>query len=275
MALLLLVLVTVVGCTTRTAAGLHVEELRIPVSFPDEELVLEGLVVRPDKAGTYPMVVLTHGAPRLARQRANRRASDLLHQAAALAEAGWTAAVIVRRGYGASGGEFAEGYGRCDDPDYVRAGNATAEDLRAAVRYLRTLDFVDPNRVAVVGQSAGGFGAVALSASPAPGMVAAVSIAGGRGSRSSGEVCSPARLVEAFSKYGAAAQVPMLWLYPDENDYFPRPLVEALHGAYTRAGGTATLRLVDGDHNLFYRPAEIEHWRRIVIQFLSEYLDAR
>ncbi len=49
-----------------------------------------------------------------------------------------------------------------------------------------------------VGVSAGGFATVALTADPPPGLVAAISFAGGRGSPESDRVCRPDRLIDAF-----------------------------------------------------------------------------
>ena len=59
---------------------------------------------------------------------------------------------------------------------------------------------IDATRIISVGQSAGGFATVALTADPPAGLVAAISFAGGRGSPRDGEVCADERLVAAFAR---------------------------------------------------------------------------
>ena len=51
------------------------------------------------------------------------------------ARRGWAAAVVMRRGYGGSGGSFAERAGGCEQPDYVRASQTSTQDIRAAIAY--------------------------------------------------------------------------------------------------------------------------------------------
>ena len=71
-----------------------------------------------------------------------------------------------------------------------------------------------------VGHSAGGFASVALSADPPPGLVAAISFAGGRGSRADDEVCSEDALVKAFATFGKTSRIPLLWVYAANDRFF-------------------------------------------------------
>ena len=105
------------------------------------------------------------------------------------ARRGWAMAAVLRRGYGQSGGGWAESFGPCDNANYIRAGRAGADDLRAAFAYLSHRADVDPRRMIAVGVSAGGFATVALTENPPPGLLAAISFAGGRGSESADNVC--------------------------------------------------------------------------------------
>ena len=41
--------------------------------------------------------------------------------------------MVLRRGYGKSDGEWAEGFGECTRPDYLAAAHGAVADLRAAV----------------------------------------------------------------------------------------------------------------------------------------------
>jgi len=84
----------------------------------------------------------------------------------------------------------------------VKVGLATLHDILAAPAYFAGQGFVDPNRVILIGQSAGGLGSVAADSRNPPGVVGFVYFSGGRGSRSSGSNCSPKHLVDATGHFG-------------------------------------------------------------------------
>ncbi len=135
-------------------------------------------------------------------------------QAIEFVRRGWTAAVVMRRGFGDSGVGFAEGIGTCSEPDYSRAGRAAAADLKAAIAFLATRPDVDASRIISVGASAGGFATVALSADPPQGLLAGVSFAGGRGSDKPDEVCREDKLISAFDEFGMRSRLPMRGCMP-------------------------------------------------------------
>ena len=100
---------------------------------------------------------------------------------------------------------------------------------------------IDATRIISVGQSAGGFATVALTADPPAGLVAAISFAGGRGSPRDGEVCEEDRLVAAFAAFGKTSRIPMLWVYADNDLFFGPKLAQRMHQAFAGAGGEAEL----------------------------------
>jgi hypothetical protein len=157
--------------------------------------------------------------------------------------------------------------------DYYDSGRDSAKDLRAALEYLATRPEVDGSRMISVGVSAGGFATVALTADPPPGLVAAISFAGGRGSRKPDEVCNPEILVRAFYDFGKTARIPMLWVYA-ENDHFFGPAIAAqFYQAFTSAGGKAEFVRAaafrrDG-HGLFSL-AGTPIWTPMVESFLAQ-----
>jgi len=164
------------------AADIYLEEeLRIPLPTADSH-GLEALLVRPKESGRYSLALISHGSPRSPAGRTEMTPWAMLPQAIEFARRGWAAVVVLRRGYGGSGGGWAETYGPCANPDYVAAGSAGAADLNAAISFLGGRPDVDTSRMIAVGVSAGGFATVALTADPPPGLVAAISFAGGRGS---------------------------------------------------------------------------------------------
>jgi dienelactone hydrolase len=181
--------------------------------------------------------------------------------------------MVLRRGYGTSGGGFREDAQACSPhPDYYDSGKESAKDLRAAIAYLAKLPEVDASRIISVGISAGGFATVALTSDPPPGLVAAINFAGGRGSRKPDEVCNPGDLIRAFSDFGKKSRTPMLWVY-SENDHFFGPQIAAqFYQAFTQSGGKASfIRATpfrrDG-HGLFSLPG-IPIWTPMVDEFLA------
>jgi dienelactone hydrolase len=96
-------------------------------------------------------------------------------------EHGFVVIAAMRRGYGATGGYWVAPYGKCPDADYARAGLETARDIAATVDYAAALPFARPQGIVLVGQSAGGWGAIAYNSTPHPRVTAIVNMAGGRG----------------------------------------------------------------------------------------------
>jgi len=222
------------------AQDLVEQALRIPM-WEAGKNGLEAVMVRPNEPGPHPLALVSHGTPREADQRPGMTPWGLIPQAREFARRGWVTVIVMRRGYGDSGGGYNEDAHTCSPrSDYYDSGTESAKDLRATIAYLSTLPEVDASRIIAVGVSAGGFATVALTADPPPGLVAAISFAGGRGSRRPDEVCNPGQLVQAFSDFGKKSRIPMLWVYSDNDHFFgPQIAAQSFH-AFTAAGGNAT-----------------------------------
>ena len=259
------------------AEGLLQEPVRVPATFAGlfggRTVTLDGLVVRPDGPGPFPIAVINHGAPRDAARRETMAPLTYVPQAREFARRGWAVLIFMRRGYGASEGEYVESSGPCKKPDYVQSGERSADDIRQAIRYMASRPYADPKRIISVGQSAGGFATVALTADPPPGLVAAISFAGGRGSLAENEVCTPPALIGAFGRFGKTSRLPTLWVYTENDRYFAPPLAKAFVTAFTQAGGKARFVAApafgEDGHNLF-SGAGIPQWTPYVDQFLTE-----
>jgi dienelactone hydrolase len=234
---------------------------------------LEAVMVRPNEPGPHPLAVLTHGTPREAGDRPGMSPWQMIPQAREFARRGWTTVIVLRRGYGDSGGGFEEDARACSNRvDYYDSGKESAKDLRESIAYLSKLPEVDPSRIISVGISAGGFATVALTADPPPGLVAAISFAGGRGSRKPDEVCNPGELIRAFHQFGEKSRIPMLWVYAENDHFFGPQIAESFFEAFRQAGGKATfIRAApyrrDG-HGLFSLGG-ISIWPSMVDDFLE------
>jgi dienelactone hydrolase len=269
----ILALLTIQTCT-RPVVGQHLveQELRIPAPGAGEQ-GLEALMVRPDEPGPHPLALINHGSPRVAAERGKMRPASFLPQAREFARRGWTTVIVMRRGFGNSGGDFAEDAHPCGQhPEYYEAGVQAANDLRAAIAYLSKLPEVDASRIISVGVSAGGFATVALTANPPQGLVAGISFAGGRGSQSSDNVCNAQIEINAFREFGESSSVPMLWVYAENDHFFGPQLAAEFYRAFTEGGGKAQFVSAgpfgtDG-HHLFSADG-IPIWMPIVDEFLK------
>ena len=192
---------------------------------------------RPGGPGPFPLLVLSHGSPRSAADRAGYGPGTMRDQASALAQRGLAVAVVIRRGYGGTG-RWAETYGGCAQPDYYRAGLASAQDIEAATEVLSREPGIDASRIVLMGVSAGGWASVAAGSRRH--VLGVVSFAGGRGSRGPDDVCDESALISAIGRYGATSRSPEMWIYSVNDRFFGPALARRMFGAFTAGGGKAT-----------------------------------
>jgi dienelactone hydrolase len=242
-----------------------------PHSLPNG---LDAIEVYADFPGKHPLVVLTHGTSIKEEDRRRVTPWAQVWQAMWFAQRGYVAIVVVRRGYGLSGGERDHYYGECHAGGFKDAGNASADDLRAVISYGQSLPEVDPATVVSTGISTGGFAQVALSSNPPPGLRAAINFAGNIGSDGMEHNCDFPDLVDAFGSFGKGARkhgdLPMLWIYAENDHYVTMAMARQLAVAYAKGGGVEQFiaALPDGDdgHNLY---GHISMWSDTVAAFLK------
>ena len=191
---------------------------------------------------------------------------------------GYAVVLPLRRGYGETGGPWVEQYGSCARPDYFHSGLRAAEDIRATIDFMRQQPFIQPTRTIVVGHSAGGWAADALSSLNPPGVAGLISFAGGRGGHQTDKAaingnCGPQALVSGAGRYGATARQPMLWIYSNNDTFFDAPLARQMADAYKAAGGKLDFEQVaaygsDG-HGLVTEPGAMPIWVPLVEKFLK------
>jgi dienelactone hydrolase len=270
-AAMLAALIVGIALPPAAAEPFHREDLRIPIEAAGPR-GLEAMLLRPSGTRRYPLALISHGTPREAMRREEMSPYRSYRQALEFARRGFAALVFMRRGYGDSGGKFAESSGPCERRDYLRSARASASDLRAAVDAMSNRTDVSTDGMIAVGASAGGLASLALSADPPQGLAAVINFAGGRGSRAENDVCDEDALVRAFATLGKTSRIPTLWIYAQNDKYFGPELARRMHAAFTSAGGRA--QFVDfpphGDdgHALFSRAIPL--WTPIVDSFLRD-----
>ena len=207
---------------------------------PDgKPVLLKARVFRPAGDGPFKAAVISHGSPASSAARPKMAVPRFHAPAAWLLERGYLVVLPLRRGYG-NQGDWEEDYGNCRGADYVAAGNATADDIVAAARFVGALPYVKRDRILLVGVSAGGFGTIAAAHRNPEGVFGVLNFSGGRGGHQGkygDENCAPGNLVKAAAAFGAGAKVPSLWLYAKNDSFFDPDLSHRMFEAYKAAGG--------------------------------------
>jgi dienelactone hydrolase len=272
MRILAILLALVVAGQTRAQPREQV--LRIPTAG---DVSMLATVMRPAGTGKRPLAIINHGSPvNIAREDMGLPRYDPL--SSWFVARGYVVVLPLRRGYGGTGGDWAENYGQCQQPDYYNAGLHGAQDIRAALAFMRRQPYVAADRSIVIGESAGGWATLALSSQSPPGVSGMINFAGGRGGRqrladSRIGNCTPDALVTAAGRYGATARVPTLWIYTANDSFFNPVLTRRMFDAYAAAGGHGTYRLLpafgmDG-HALVNSGDGVATWSGPVSEFLA------
>jgi dienelactone hydrolase len=249
------------------------EELRVPMTAAGPQ-GLEAILVRPNDPGRYPLVLISHGAEPDAKGKLALTPLAYLSQAIEFARRGWAAAVVLRRGYGDSGGVSQERTS-CAKPDYAQVGRGMTADIRAAIAFLSSRPDIDGSRVMAVGQSAGGFASLAYAAEAPPGLVATISFAGGVVTFKNNKVCVEDELASVYRDFGHKSKAPTLWIYANNDRRFDPAFVERLHTAFVAGGGSVELVKMpsfgENGHVFFVQPWSARIWTRYVDDFLARH----
>ena len=129
-------------------------------------------VVRPVGDGPFPLVIMNHGVALGVTERSFFPLVEFRDAAKWFARRGSLVVAPVGTGYGASAidipergiyGPFFSKIGKCSNPNFRDPGLAIADADLAIIDYLAAEKRIVPKDVIVVGQSAGGWGSIALS----------------------------------------------------------------------------------------------------------------
>ena len=137
-------------------------------------------VFRPPGAGPFPLAVINHGSTQNELRRAGYAAPQYNRLTEWLVAHGYAVAVPQRPGHGKTGGTYYEDQGGCTNADYRKAGLNTAASIAAAIGFMIRQPFIRKNGAIAIGQSAGGWGALALASQNYPPVKAVIAFAPGR-----------------------------------------------------------------------------------------------
>ena len=219
------------------------------VPSPDPATATHAVLFRPPGEGPFRLALIAHASTENVLRRAQMPQPEYRALAGWLVARGFAVLVPERLGHGATGGPYLEDQGGCDEADYAHAGRATAEEIVAALDYLRGQPFVRRDGALIVGHSAGAWGALALAAENPSGVAGIIAFAPGRGGHANdfpNQVCAPHSLVAAAAEFGKAARVPVTWLVAANDTYFPPALSRQLADAFREGGGKVEFRVLAG-----------------------------
>ena len=244
-------------------------------------------VVRPVGDGPFPLLVMNHGVALDPKERSYFPAIEFRDAALWFARQGYVVVAPIRPGYGATAienperglfGLFFSGVGNCSDADFRNAGLAIASLNMWVIEYMSSQSFIKRDGVVVVGQSGGGWGAIALASQNPKPVRAMIAFEAGRGGHLNGipnNNCAPDRLVDAAAQFGRTARIPMLWIYTRNDSYFGPELSMRLASAFQTAGGNVEYHLLpdfgtDG-HFFIDSPDAVQIWAPLVSEFLRRH----
>lgn len=226
--------------------------------------------------GKHPLVLLTHGTPENQVDQARLTPWALMDQALWFARRGYVVFIVVRSGYGKSSGRMDILSGPClyDQGGFQDIANAGVEDLGFVLDFARKRPEVDLSTIVSVGVSSGGFLQTALVADPPRGLKAAISFAGGVGHDGHDHNCNRPLADDAFRAFGKGAHkhgdLPMLWVFANNDHWYPPYMAQEFAAAYTKGGGAGQLVMLPGDgtdgHDLF---GHVSAWSDTVDGFLK------
>lgn len=217
------------------------------VPSPDPATAAHAVLLRPPGEGPFPLAVIAHASTQNVLRRTQMPQPQYSALAAWLVVRGFAVLVPERPGHGATGGKYLEDQGGCDEADYAKSGRATADEIAAAVGFVRKQSFIRPEGVVVIGHSAGAWGALALASEDPKDVAAIIAFAPGRGGHANdfpGRVCAPHTLIAAAGEFGKAARVKVTWLVAANDSYFSPAFSRQLVDAFRAAGGKTDFRVL-------------------------------
>jgi dienelactone hydrolase len=205
----------------------------------------------PPGAGPFPVVVFSHGRASGMEGRANMEIGVSKAQLHYWLAKGVAVVSPVRPGYGhATGGDVEDNLvrhdsaGRCiGRADFAKTANAAVLTVSATLAWLHDQPWADTREVLLVGQSVGGLTTVAAGSLGLPGVVGTINFAGGTGGnpeKSPGASCDPGQLTSLYARYGKTTNVPSLWVYAMNDQYWGPDVPVAWHAAFAKVDASPT-----------------------------------
>jgi dienelactone hydrolase len=116
---------------------------------------------------------------------------------------------------------------------------AQSADIVPAIDYLKSRKEIDPGRIILSGQSAGGYCAMYLASINIPGVIGVVNFSGGRTNNktaSGGPEYRNQMMIDGFAEVGKTAQVPVLLVFAENDSRYSANTIKSSQDAFVSAG---------------------------------------
>jgi dienelactone hydrolase len=246
----------------------------VPVTVDGQTVRLAMRLYKPVAAGPAPTLVFNHGSTGSGTDPGLfARPLDFPALARFFVDRGWAVVMPARRGRGGSEGEYDEGFSEnrargysCEPGLSIPGADRALSDVEAAMGTILAMPFVDRSRVVIGGQSRGGILSVAYAGRHGEQVKGVINFVGGwMGTR-----CRNASAInEALFARGGRYADETLWLYGDDDPYYPLGHSRANFAAFERAGGKGSFHGFPpgaGGHRIVANP---NHWGAVVDAYLA------
>lgn len=216
----------------------HRQEWLLPTA--DQITMSRAILFRPDGKGPFRLALIAHASPPTRDARAKMPQPEYPALAAALIARGFAVLIPQRLGHGKTGGPYLEDPDGCENGEYAMSAQATGEAIEAAMTFMRTQPFIRKDSAVIVGDDAGGWGALYLADQNPKNVSSIILFAPGRGGRKdnrAGSVCAPDKLTAAVTDFGDGAKVPVTWFVAQNDSYFTPEFSKQLADAFGEEAG--------------------------------------
>ena len=245
-----------------TVKDLHGREATKPVPIT---------IYRPAGEGPFPLVVFNHGRS-VAEKRAQQGRSRPETVARYLVAKGFVVMAPTRIGYWETYGDFDPENSACKNIEPMSI--AASQQVLATVEFAKTLPYVDASHWLVAGQSVGGLTTVATVGRAPAGLLGGINFSGGTGGNpdlSPGRPCNPGATTRYWRDIAKNAQVPMLWVYWENDKYWGPDIPKDWYQAWIQGGGQAQFTGLgpSGENGHSGLNEDMDHWLPVVDRFLQ------
>jgi dienelactone hydrolase len=257
--------------------GLTQERTMMPVTIDGEQVKIATITYRPTGAGPFPTLIFHHGSTGRGTDPSRfSRTFDPGALAYWFVARGWAVVLPSRRGRGGSEGLYDEGFSRirttgytCDSELSLHGADRALRDIDAITDAVLALPFVDRTRFVVGGNSRGGILSVAWAGKHPDEPRGVINFVGGW----LGSGCPTSSAVnQQLFKLGAGFPRPTLWLYGDNDPYYPLSHSEANFEAFREAGGKGTFHEIGRGSGMNGHQIHVvdDVWSATVVAYLRE-----
>jgi dienelactone hydrolase len=234
------------------------KEISFSAKINGKSYNLEAMLYYPlNSKKEFPLIVMNHGRNGQNPKRNENQIFGYKNLNELLASKGYLVMNLVRRGYGKSDGPDSE---FLETPE--ESGLAGAQDIKAAIEFMQTRKDVIKDKIVIIGQSQGGWVALAASTIEINGVLGAINISGAINFKKAGNNSIRSSMVEdqlenSAKIFGESSKIPTLWIYAENDNHLPDS-VKKWFNAYYVNGGKGKLAIKpaykDKGHSIINEP---------------------